>query len=163
MLTLTTSMSVTPLRSSRPILFTLRRSITSASSSLEMTLPTLTPSAYPLRPVEIPPPLCILCHNITTLAAGHAAAPPVYHTGPHAAGAADTDMLRAQSVFVLNPGIASDFLQQEPAGRYTLQGFYQHFLQTDLASGVPAEVAGPWPNGGASPALGMLATPPRAP
>ena len=104
------------------------------------------PAATPLLPVSV----------VTTsppLVAGHAAVAPVYFTGPHAAGAADTDMLRARPAFVLNPDTASDFLAQEPAGRYTLQGFHHHFLEADLASGdrcSDRSGSNLWPRGGVS-------------
>ena len=63
------------------------------------------------------------------------------YSGPHAGGTPDTDELRTRATFVLDPSTASVFLSTEPDGRYTLQGFYQHFLQPDLDSGDAACIA----------------------
>ena len=72
------------------------------------------------------------CHNVAALVAGHAAGVPVYTTGPHGPGAADTDELRVRSAFLVDPTIATDVLHDSPNGVYTLQGFYQTFLQPVL-------------------------------
>ena len=43
-------------------------------------------------------PAALRAHNMATLVAGHAAAPPTYFSGPHAGGAADTDEIRSLSL-----------------------------------------------------------------
>ena len=81
------------------------------------------------------------CQTAAQLVLGHAAAPPVYTSGPHAATAPETSVIRVRRAFVLAPGSASTVLAASPTGRFTLQGFYARFLQPDLDSGDAALVA----------------------
>ena len=41
-------------------------------------------------------PAALRAHNMATLVAGHGQAPPVYHSGPHARGTANTDEIRSR-------------------------------------------------------------------
>jgi hypothetical protein len=66
---------------------------------------------------------------------GHGAVPPVFITGPHAAGTANTHALRARPAMILPCDIAGFAIAQAPVdGRFTLLGFYNTFLQGPLAS-----------------------------
>ena len=75
------------------------------------------------------------CHTHTELLANHAAAPPVYRTGPHLMGAANTGPLRTRPAFTLPTERVGDFVRGAPDGRYTLQGFYTRFIQPEIAAG----------------------------
>ena len=71
-------------------------------------------TSMPPRPSVLPSGAWTHCadlraHNVTTLAAGHAALPPTYYSGPHAPGTADTDEIRTRGTFVLNPSAASTY------------------------------------------------------
>jgi hypothetical protein len=69
---------------------------------------------------------------------GHAAVPPVYRSGPHAAGTADTDSLRAQPLMIMPPILAGDALSNAPSdGCYSLVGFFNTFSQPYLTSADP--------------------------
>ena len=65
---------------------------------------------------------------------GHAAAPPVFRTGPHVAGTADTTVLRARSVLVLPFYEGPRFLNEYPTGRIPLAAFHTRFLGPGLAN-----------------------------
>ena len=82
-----------------------------------------------------------LCKNITAILANHGMAPVVYRDGPHAAGAPDTDDLRARPVMVVPPDLAHQFISGADDGRYSLNGFYNQFLAGPLASGDAAVIA----------------------
>jgi hypothetical protein len=82
-----------------------------------------------------------LAHTVAELQVHHGAAPPVFRTGPHAVGSANTSDVVARPAMVLPPDLAAAALQGAPHdGRYTLLGFYNNFLQTALG-GTPAEIA----------------------
>jgi hypothetical protein len=71
----------------------------------------------------------------------HGAAPPLFRSGPHAAGAAGTTNLRARRAMILPCDLSATALRNAPQdGRYTLLGFFNTFLQGALA-GTAADVA----------------------
>ena len=64
-----------------------------------------------------------------------AAAAPVIHQGPHPAGTADTDQLRARNVALLPSGVAAEAVEHASNGSYTLPAFYARFLAPAVAAG----------------------------
>jgi hypothetical protein len=69
---------------------------------------------------------------------GHGAVTPVYRSGPHAAGTADTDSLRARPMMIIPPGLAGDALKDAPSdGRYSLVGFFNTFILPYATSADP--------------------------
>ena len=100
-------------------------------------------------PVVFPQPFFSVCPathclNVAAIqgAAGHGAAVPVFRQGPHAAGEADTNELRARRAVLLPPHLAGLALRSAPAdGRYSLLHFFNTFLQATLASGDAAAIA----------------------
>jgi hypothetical protein len=82
--------------------------------------------------------------NVTALQGvnGHGAIPPVFRSGPHAAGAADTDSLRGRPLMIMPPVLAGAALSGAPSdGRYSLVGFFNTFIQPYATSADPVVVA----------------------
>ena len=75
------------------------------------------------------------CETHTQLVAGWTNAPPVYRSGPHAAGTGNTGPVRTRPAFTLPTDRASDFIQGSADGRYTLQGFYMRFIEPEITAG----------------------------
>ena len=67
--------------------------------------------------------------DLAHIAAGCAATPRVDRSGPHGAGAAHTDELRARAVAVMPSSIASQVVSARADGRFTLQGFHTDVLE----------------------------------
>ena len=82
----------------------------------------------------------VLTHDTILGPTGHGAVPPVYRSGPHATGAPNTHNLRARRVLVMPPSMSTVALTTQPGGRYTLAGFYNTFLRTEIDSGDAARV-----------------------
>ena len=76
-----------------------------------------------------------LTHDTILGPTGHGAAPPVYRSGPHAGGTANTTNLRARRVLVLPPQMSATALTTQPTGQYSLLGFYDTFLRAEIDSG----------------------------
>ena len=70
--------------------------------------------------------------NVITGAAGHGAAPPVFRTGPHGGGVADTDVLNVRRAMVLPPPSAGTAVDLVPSGRYTHIAFNNVILNAGL-------------------------------
>jgi hypothetical protein len=101
-----------------------------------------------LVPLALPGTAFARCANTSALdvptivgPTGHAAAPPVLRQGPHAAGAANTQAIRACPVLMLPPTVASQAVSFMPEGRYTLAAFYDQFVRGKHDSADPAEAA----------------------
>lgn len=73
--------------------------------------------------------------------AGHTAILPIYHSGPHGAGIANTSEINLCHSLLLPSDTTHLFLSTILTGCYTLTGFYNTFIQPGLASPVPAVVA----------------------
>ena len=65
-------------------------------------------------------------------AAGFGAGPPVFTTGPHGVGAADTNEVNVRKVMVLPPVAAGTTVELAPEGSYTYQGFHNVILNVGL-------------------------------
>jgi hypothetical protein len=96
-------------------------------------------------PVVFPDASCNLSLKSPTAIQGinsHGAVPPVYHSGPHAAGTADTDSIRAQPLMIMPPILAGDALSNSPSDdHYSLVGFLNTFVQPYYTSADPGVVA----------------------
>ena len=77
------------------------------------------------------------CHNVAYLTGvnGHGAAPPVFRTGPHAAGANQTDVLHTRRVVVLPTSVTQTALTLGNSGQFTIVGFYNSIIQPEMAAG----------------------------
>jgi hypothetical protein len=74
----------------------------------------------------------------TVTTATRALVPLVYRSGPHAAGTANTDLLRARALMSMPSVLAGDALSNAPSeGRYSLVGFFNTFVQPYLTSADP--------------------------
>ena len=60
---------------------------------------------------------------------GHGANPAVVRTGPHAATVPDTSAVRVRKALLLPPTEAGRFVGEQASGRYTLQAFWNVFVQ----------------------------------
>ena len=69
---------------------------------------------------------------------GHGANPIVYRHGPHAAGTANTNMLRARKAMLLPPTAAHHCVSHMDDGRYTLAGFWNAFVNPGITDANPA-------------------------
>ncbi|MCA1806871.1 MAG: hypothetical protein LC687_03275, partial [Actinobacteria bacterium] len=83
------------------------------------------------------------CLDIPTIvgAAGHQAAPPVFRTGPHAAGTANTNTIRVQSIHVLPASFTGMAVSAQRTGRFTFAAFFGTFLQGRYDSATAVEAA----------------------
>ena len=79
----------------------------------------------------------IYCTNVATItgAAGHAAAPPVYLSGPHNNATATATQIQVQRTFVFPTAMVNTALTTVADGCYTLPLFHATFLQAELAAG----------------------------
>jgi hypothetical protein len=59
---------------------------------------------------------------------GHGAVPPMYRSGPHAAGTAATDSIRARPLMIMPPMAGEALSNAPPDGRYSLVGFFNTFI-----------------------------------
>ena len=83
------------------------------------------------------------CQDMATIvgATGHAAGPPVYRSGPHAATVATATAIRGRRALLLPPSAASHAVGFLPDGRYSLAAFYAQFVQGKFDSADPDTVA----------------------
>ena len=69
---------------------------------------------------------------------GHGAAPPVYHSGPHAAGTASTGNVCVRRAVLLPSQVSVAALLASTNGLFSHRTFYAQVLQPEIDSGVAA-------------------------